>query len=783
MDSAAVCCHCRFAQVQAKVAHKHDSWVREFLVKFASLVASHMQPLSLSLREARKELDSVSLAASKSGGSVAFVTLVQRLRGKESEWQQQLGRLEASEGLLQAANAPLPDGWLWFSRVEGEWEHFQQLLARRVAELEKQLPVIRAQIESEDGALATKVDDATRDWERDKPLQGAMVPTRALEILAVFETRLAGLQQRWRDLNAAREALVLGVGSRDTVSPLLEELQALQRAWGALAGPFSDLEALRETPWAAVVPRKVKQALDGLLTALRSLPGEVHQYEMYEALRDRIQGYKRPRGLLSDLKSDALKERHWTQVFRVLKLRTSMARLTLGRVWDCDLAAHEAALQEIMRAAQGEMGLAQFLGEVAEAWETRSFDTTTYRNKCRLIRGWDDLFDQLDEHLSALASMKLSPYYRVFADQAGKWSTSLTNLRGLLDVWIDVQRRWVYLEGVFMTSADIRYQLPDQYHLFGAIDKEWVPLMRKVGAKPSVLEVAAIPNLQRSLERLGDLLSKVQKALGDYLERQRATFPRFYFVGDEDMLEILGNGSDPLATQRHLSKMFAGITSVVLGNEKGAAITGDASATHVAGMVSREGEVVPFETPVDLARFAKVNEWLTETESQMQTTLASLLSASVQRLPTGLFSVGGKGELGDDFLAWVAEYPAQTVLLAMGVLWGRAIDAVLRSGDGSDALEGPLASVRDVLNLLATQVLQRLEKQLRKKYEQLITELVYNRDVTRELKDSKVSTADSFQWLYVHFAWVGAHRGATPHYDARAGIAFATSSCRMRRSC
>ena len=70
MGSAAVCCHCRFAQVQAKVAHKHDSWVREFLVKFASLVASHMQPLSLSLREARKELDSVSLAASKSGGVV-----------------------------------------------------------------------------------------------------------------------------------------------------------------------------------------------------------------------------------------------------------------------------------------------------------------------------------------------------------------------------------------------------------------------------------------------------------------------------------------------------------------------------------------------------------------------------------------------------------------------------------------------------------------------------------------------------------------------------------------
>lgn len=383
-------------------------------------------------------------------------------------------------------------------------------------------------------------------------------------------------------------------------------------------------------------------------------------------------------------------------------------------------------------------------------------------------------------------------YFRVFADDATKWTTSLTNLRGLLDVWIDVQRRWVYLEGVFMTSADIRYQLPDQYHLFGAIDKEWVPLMRKVGSKPSVLEVAAIPNLQRSLERLGDLLSKVQKALGDYLERQRATFPRFYFVGDEDMLEILGNGSDPMATQRHLAKMFAGITSVVLGDGEGKALAdSDAAPTHVAAMVSREGEEVPFASPVDLTRcvacrqawcrhvapvsqtltspppptlpsdavplctppplerrYVKVNEWLTETESQMQVTLATLLADAVKRMPAGFLQVGGSAEVpSDQFLQWIADFPAQTVLLAMGVLWSSAVDAALRREGQGDAMDAPLGSLRQVLGLLADQVLRRLDRRLRKKYEQLITELVYNRDVTQELKDAGVSTADSFQWL------------------------------------
>jgi len=50
--------------------------------------------------------------------------------------------------------------------------------------------------------------------------------------------------------------------------------------------------------------------------------------------------------------------------------------------------------------------------------------------------------------------------------------------------------------------------------------------------------------------------------LGDYLEKQRQSFARFYFVGDEDLLEIIGNSKEVRMVQRHFPKMFAGITSM-----------------------------------------------------------------------------------------------------------------------------------------------------------------------------------------------------------------------------
>jgi len=59
-----------------------------------------------------------------------------------------------------------------------------------------------------------------------------------------------------------------------------------------------------------------------------------------------------------------------------------------------------------------------------------------------------------------------------------------------------------------------------------SVSTEFLSLMKKVAKSPLVLDVLNISNVQRQLERLADLLSKIQKALGEYLERERASFPR-----------------------------------------------------------------------------------------------------------------------------------------------------------------------------------------------------------------------------------------------------------------
>ena len=47
------------------------------------------------------------------------------------------------------------------------------------------------------------------------------------------------------------------------------------------------------------------------------------------------------------------------------------------------------------------------------------------------------------------------------------------------------------------------------------------------------------------------------------MQRKRADFARFYFLGDDDLLDVIGQAANkPWVIQNHLKKLFAGVHCV-----------------------------------------------------------------------------------------------------------------------------------------------------------------------------------------------------------------------------
>lgn len=727
-------CVIDYEQVQSKVNAKYDTWQRDILNRFGTKLGAAMREVHAAVAKARIDLEQHSIEGSSTAQAVTFITFVQDLKRKTKVWQPQLELFATGQKTLERQRYMFPQDWLYVDQVEGEWSAFQEILARKNASIQEQLAGLQMKIIAEDKIVSDKMTTIISEWEQQKPIQGTLKADDAMNTINVFEARVAKLAEDRALVVRAKEALDLEHTQDDRLEPVFEELRDLKTVWTALSGTWSQLAEIRDTNWSNVQPRKLRQQLDGLLAQTRDMPSRMRQYAAFEYVQEHLRALLKSNAVISDLKSEAMRERHWRALFKQLKVQDhySASSMTLGVVWDLDLKRHDAIIKAVVAQAQGELALEEYLKQVREAWTNYTLDLVNYQNKCRLIRGWDNLFQLAGDNLNALRAMSMSPHYKVFEEEASLWEDRLSKISVLFDTWIDVQRQWVYLEGIFSGSAEIRHILPVESSRFQNINTEFLTVMKKVYRSPFVLDVLNIPGVQKSLERLAELLSKIQKALGEYLERERANFPRFYFVGDEDLLEIIGNSKDTARILKHLKKMFAGIATIEL----------DEAAGTLTAMVSREGESVPFRTPILLKEYSKINDWLAKVESEMRISLAELLSEAAAELDT--FYTSPESLTLESFLSWIAKYPAQLVVLAVQARWTAMVDEAFESGAG---LQHPLDVVLRGLDLLADTVLTDVEALQRRKCEHLITELVHQRDVIRSLMSQRVDSNRDFGWL------------------------------------
>lgn len=82
--------------------------------------------------------------------------------------------------------------------------------------------------------------------------------------------------------------------------------------------------------------------------------------------------------------------------------------------------------------------------------------------------------------------------------------------------------------------------------------------------------------LLETLIEMNTILEDIQKSLDMYLETKRHMFPRFYFLSNDDLLEILGQSRNPEAVQPHLKKCFDNIKLLKIQKVSGGGSDGKA---------------------------------------------------------------------------------------------------------------------------------------------------------------------------------------------------------------
>lgn len=182
-------------------------------------------------------------------------------------------------------------------------------------------------------------------------------------------------------------------------------------------------------------------------------------------------------------------------------------------------------------------------------------------------------------------------------------------------------------------------QIPREGSAFREMDSTWRRIMQGVHDQPLMLEVADTEGLLEDLQRCNQSLDVVEKGLNDFLDTKKMAFPRFFFLSNDELLEILSEAKDPLNVQPFVKKCFEAVRELVF-EESG----------EISGMVSVEGEKIPFVDTVNPAATGAVERWLLDVEGDIRRTLHKLAGEALEAY------------VRTDRSRWILDWPGQLVL-------------------------------------------------------------------------------------------------------------------------
>ena len=311
------------------------------------------------------------------------------------------------------------------------------------------------------------------------------------------------------------------------------------------------------------------------------------------------------------------------------------------------------------------------------------------------------------------------------------WERTLNIVAECLEVWFVVQRKWVYLEGIFIGAEDIRMQLPEEAKKFDSIDKAWKQIMAATFKNPNIVDACTTDNRLQTLSALSDRLDQSQKSLSDYLDSKRSLFPRFFFISDDELLSVLGS-SDPTAIEVHLLKLFDNVKGMYFG--RGGKI--------IEGMSSVEKEGFQFRTPSNVD--GPVETWMTSAEDEMHVSLKSITKE-------GVF-VYAQHERTE----WLKICIGMTGLVGSQIWWTWEVeDTFHQVANGNKyAMKDLEQKLTGQLNDLVVMVRKNLDSITRKKVNTLLIIDVHARDIIDSFVRESVLHAKEFAWeSQLRFYW------------------------------
>lgn len=591
---------------------------------------------------------------------------------------------------------------------------------RFMTQVDQHVPIFKKQI------LAIK--DKLNDQRLGDPKQDL---DEMIAFVSSLEETVTDLVKGIEEHKHHEQMLGMSISEFDGLQDITEELDLKAKLWRGIRDWDLMTAAWNDLPFHEIdtdmINKEVIKYSRVVAAAEHNLPGN----NVTPILKDKVEAFKSTLPIVVDLRCKALQPRHWQEIESLIGHHFDPDKVyTLGDLLALKVMNWQQEIASIAQNAVQEKVLEGMLTKIENTWEKAEFIVLPYKDKkdVFVLGSVEEIMVDLDDNLVSINTILGSRYCAPIRERVELWRNRLVLLSETLEEWLQCQRTWRYLENIF-AAPDIQRQLASEDTMFRAVDNSWQDVMRRIEFSPRCMlpEIVDKPMLRDLFQKHNDTLDKIQKSLEEYLSTKRDSFPRFYFLSNDELLEILSQARSPQSIQPHLRKCFDNIVALEFGSDPGASDT-------IMAMLSAEGERVPLSRGVK-AR-GSVEDWMNIVQSQMIDALRKLMKTGLQDYTT---NTGGREK-------WVFDHPGQIVATVAQIMWAMGCERAMTARDPQVALAAWYDVNVKQINKLTALVRTDLSKLQRKIVVALITTDVHARDIVEVLQEEQVYDVSSFEW-------------------------------------
>ncbi|XP_071450018.1 dynein axonemal heavy chain 8 [Hetaerina americana] len=576
------------------------------------------------------------------------------------------------------------------------------------------------------------VEDFDKDYIENGPMVEGIPAREASDRALLFQSRFDDLWQRYETYSGGEKLFGLVINEYPILIQRKKEFNLLQKLYGLYNAVMRAIDGYYDIVWTEVDIEAINAELTDFQLRCRKLPKGMKDWPAYLDLKKKIDDFNETCPLLELMANKAMKERHWKRIAAVTHhdFDIDSESFTLRNVMEAPLLKYKDEVEDICISATKEKDIEAKLKQVIVDWSGVFLQFSPFKIRGELLlKGQEtqEIISMLEDSLMVLASLLSNRYNTPFKKEIQLWVNNLSNTSEILENWMMVQNLWIYLEAVFV-GGDIAKQLPAEAKRFQGIDKTWVRIMQRAHERSNVIDCCVgDETMGQLLPHLLEQLETCQKSLTGYLESKRLLFPRFFFISDPSLLEILGQASDSHSIQAHLLGVFDNVAEVEF-NER--------EYDRIIAVLSREKEKIPLKKTVMCT--GGVEFWLNTLLKSQQESLHEIIRDMALSLSDPEFAV----------LEMINSFPAQVGLLGIQMTWTRDSEIALQSAR-MDATIMKTTNMKflELLNLLIEQTTKDLTVFDRTKFETLVTIHVHQRDIFDALCMLRIKSSLDFEWL------------------------------------